>query len=438
MVAVMSLGMIFLLGCGELKVLDAGTDDWNEQGQKDDSGWLGTDTFEVNALVTSTVVVRAMGDWFGVENDEDLQTKLVDLQIKYIKSTAERNGWRFNQLAETVEVTNIENGMNGVSITYKAQVDMLGRLTNSVPTLENVENGRFNATVPMVPMGFSYMDMNNCAEDEDGHTIRDYNFHYYFNPALENCTVEMTQASVEVTKVFDRPTAYPEYDQLMRPWDDGTVGFAAALVPNRGDNDPKSRFNAHKKVLENDLDLEGSLSDDNAFIRYTWRQGNVTMVIDLYDPTVVSWSSSFDAHFRERLANYSYVHYNGHSSYGSKHLLDDPAAYSNDYQIVVMHACQSYAYYTRQVFRAKETAMDPTGMALADVVATGKSSYPGGSPPTAKVLLKSLMQGMVAIDSGRPASAPDWLKISKRITSATWGDILYGVAGVRYNTWNPN
>ena len=185
------------------------------------------------------------------------------------------------------------------------------------------------------------------------------------------------------------------------------------------------------------MGLTGELSPDNSFIRYSWRQGGVTLVIDLYDPTEVEWSTSFAAHFRERLANYTFVHYNGHSSYGSKHLLDDASAYSESYQIISIHSCQSYAYYTRQVFRAKSTAADPSGMSLADVVATGKSSYPGGAPPTMKVLLESFMEGLAAIDNGRPDSAPDWLTIAERIKSATWGDILYGVAGVRTNAWRP-
>ena len=48
------------------------------------------------------------------------------------------------------------------------------------------------------------------------------------------------------------------------------------------------------------------------------------------------------------------------------------------------------------------------------------------------------MQGMVAIDNGRPENAPDWITIADRIKTATWGDILYGVAGVRYNSWTAN
>ena len=162
------------------------------------------------------------------------------------------------------------------------------------------------------------------------------------------------------------------------------------------------------------------------------------MVIDLFDPTQAGWSrSGFEAIFRNTLKDYSFVHYNGHSSYGSKHLLDDPDAFSDTYQIIVMHSCQSFAYYSRQVFRAKATASDPQGFAMADVVATGKSSYPSGAPRTLNVLLDSLMYSMEAINNGTPEKAVDWITISEGIKNSTWGDILYGVAGVRSNSWQP-
>jgi hypothetical protein len=243
---------------------------------------------------------------------------------------------------------------------------------------------------------------------------------------------------VEVTDVFDRPRTYPEYDQLMQALPEGGIGFTAALVPNRGDNDPMSRFNSHADMLEQELGLTGELSSDETYQRYVWQKGEIKMIIDLYDPTKAGWGrSGFEAGFRARLKDYTLVHYNGHSSYGSKHLLDDPDAYSDAYQIIVLHSCQSFAYYTRQVFRGKATASDPQGFATADIVATGKSSYPSGAPKTLNVLLSGLMDGMIAIDQGRPKSAPDWITMAEGMKRSTWGDILYGVAGVRDNVWQP-
>ena len=424
--------------CGDTAI-DAGAgggDGSDGAGGKEDSGWLGVDTYEVQGLVTSTVYVGTSGEWADVAESDARQLQLVDTQIKFIKNTAEANGWRLNQLADTVTVTDITVSETAIAIEYEAVIDMLGRYPGYLPELADLDT-EFVADVPLDPTAFSYTQINACSEVDDSHSAAAYNFHYYFQPDQDDCDVVLTEATVTVTEVFTRETVYPEYDQLMQAMEDGTVGFRAALVPNRGDSDPLSRFTAHANMLERDLDLEGEVSEDGAYHRYTWVRGGATMVIDLYDPTQIEWTSSFAAEFRERLSEYTLIHYNGHSSYGTKHLLDDPESFSDAYQIIIMHSCQSYAYYTRQVFRAKQTEEDASGFALADVVATGKSSYPTGAPPTLGVLLRALMDGMVAIERGTPEQAPDWLTISDQMSDSTWGDIMYGIAGVRTNTWQP-
>ena len=71
------------------------------------------------------------------------------------------------------------------------------------------------------------------------------------------------------------------------------------------------------------------------------------------------------------------------------------------------------------------------------ILSTGKSSYPSGAPKTLRVVLSSLLEGMDAISRGEPEAAPNWLSITEGMKNATWGDILYGVAGVRTNVWRP-
>jgi hypothetical protein len=422
-------------GCVGGEVIDSGAAAGNAAGAKDDSGWIGADTFEVNAVVRGTVVTPEKGDWADLRTDADLQTQLVDLQLKFIKTTAEARGWRFNQLADDVRVVDVQEVDGGLALQYEAVVDMLGTLRGDVPALEDLQT-RFEADVPLSPDGFGFSTMSACAKLDDSHSVADYNFHYYFAPQQDGCDLELTLAEIEITEVFERPISYPEYDQLMQQLEDGTIGFKAALVPNRGDKDPMSRFNVHAEMLENELGLSGT--DMDGFRRYQWRQGqNLSMIIDLYDPSDLPWSGGFASHFRERLGDYTLVHYNGHSSYGSKDLLNEPEAYSDAYQIISLHSCQSYAYYSRQVFRAKATEEDPSGHALADILSTGKSSYPSGAPPTLRTLLSNLMEGLRAVESGQPHLAPDWLTISKKITGSTWGDIMYGIAGARENTWRP-
>jgi len=433
-----TLAALFI-GCGEATVVDNTTaTNAAGDGGKQDSGWLGADSYEVGAVVVGVVRQALTGDWADLETDEELQLKLVDLQIKFIKTTAESHGWRFNQLADSVDVTRTSVEDGSLVMEYTAVVDLLGRFNGTLPSLDRIDPRVFTAKVPVAPTDVSFNQMRECSEVDGGHSVADYNFHYYFAPDKEGCDLETGEAVIEINHVFERPISYPEYDKLMQDLGDGKVGFYAALVPNRGDNDPLSRFKAHTDMLERDLGLTGTDSDDGTYRRFIWEKEGATIIIDVYDPTEVPWESSFAASFRERLSEYTLVHYNGHSSYGSKHLLDDPDAFTSDYQIITIHSCQSYAYYTRQVFRAKATENDPSGFAGADIMATGKSSYPAGAPPTLGVLLEALMDGMNAITRGTPEDAPDWLTIAADMKNSTWGDILYGIAGVRTNAWHPS
>jgi hypothetical protein len=427
---IIGLALTLFTGCAST------LEDTNAQQQEKESGWIGADTYEVGGLVYGSVTHSLLGEWRDIADDETLQTRLVDLQLKFLKTAAESRGWRFNQLAESVAITDMQLSGDKVTIEYTAVIDMLGRLNGDVPKLEALDPLVFTAFVPVVPEGFSSDEMAGCAESDGSHSIRSYNFHYYFAPEKSECGIALTEATLEITEVFDRPRTYPEYDRLLQELPGDKTGFRAALVPNRGDNDPMSRFDAHAEMLEDDLGLEGTDQPDG-FRRYEWKQNGATMIIDLYDPTQVGWGSGFETSFRERLKDYTLVHYNGHSSYGSKHLLDDPDAFSPDYQIIIMHSCQSYAYYTRQVFRAKVGPNDPQGFDGADIIATGKSSYPSGAPKTLNVLLGSLMQGMDNVLNGAPENAPDWITIAEKIKASTWGDILYGLAGVRDNSWTP-
>ena len=418
------------LGCASQLEMD------NGQGTVKDSGWLASDSYEVEAVIRATAVQQDSGQWEGLTMDRALQAKLVDKQIKFVKTTAENLGWRFNQLSDTVNIVSVTEQEGNVYVEYEAVIDMLGRLNRRLPSLEDIDVRVFDAPVPLVPESFTQEHYQTCARSEK-YTVRSYNFHYFFRPDLEECELPMTTAMVEITQVFERPIVYPEYDQLMKPLEDGKWGFRAALLPNRGDNDPMSRFDAHAAMLERDFGLVGESKESDLYTRYFFERGNVRITIDLFNPTALPWGQNFDTHFRSRLKDYEFVHYNGHSNYGNKHLLDDPEAFSQGYQIIMLHSCQSYAYYTRQVFRAKRTVEDPSGFENADILSTGKSSYPSGAPRTLEVVLSSLLEGMDAIERGQPSEAPNWLEITEGMKNSTWGDILYGVAGVRTNAWRP-
>ena len=47
------------------------------------------------------------------------------------------------------------------------------------------------------------------------------------------------------------------------------------------------------------------------------------------------------------------------------------------------------------------------------------------------------MESMVAIQAGESDQARSWLRIAEGMKYATYGDIMYGIAGARTNSWQP-
>jgi len=407
-----------------------GTGAGSGAGGKEDSGWLSDTSFEVDAHVHSWVAHAPEGEWASLASDRELQTTLIDLQLKYAKNGTEAHDYRANQLFDDVEILDVRDDGGLVMIEYRAVVDMIAPLQagQDAPTLDELDPRSFEVQLPLDPV--DVYAASGGAGATDAHAS-DYNYAYYWKPELDGCDIEKVPASVEIVEVLSRPVVFPEYDQLMRDLGDGTTGFRAALVPARGDDDPRSRFDAHRAMLEEDLGLTAEPASEGVS-RYRWREGEVQIVIDLFDPTVHEFSSSY----RGALSEYQLVFYNGHSAYGTQQLLTDPEAFAPDYQILMLHSCQSYAYFVQQALRAKATADDPEGEATVDFVATGRSSYPTDSAITLRALLRGLMDGLVAIAERRAQEAPDWISVVSVMNRQVNG-ILYGVAGVRTNSWHP-
>lgn len=407
---------------------------------KADSAWLASDTYELGGVARGTVYQAATGAWSALAESEELQLTLIDEQIRFAKNTSEDVGYRLNLLADEVVVQSATVEDDRVRIDFEVTVDLIANIPASgVPAnVSELSTTAFTAPVPAEPIGIFDRVGDACAEGDGSHDVSALNYAYYYKPTLPGCELEFSDMEIVVTEIFERPAVYPEYNLLRNDLGDGYHGFFAAIVPAQGDHDPKSRFDAHRQMLEQSLGLEAEALGNGLGTRFIWREGSSAIVIDLYDPTAVSYTRSF----RSALSQYQLILYNGHSNYGTMQLLSEPDSFDPSiYQIVMMHSCQSYAYYTRQVFRGKATTEDPKGWAHADVVATGESSYPKGSPKTLEVLLESLMRGLVAVEDNRPQSAPDWLNIVETMNTIEkaydGGSILYGAAGVRENTWQP-
>lgn len=400
-----------------------------------DTGWLGDTSYELGGTIKATVEQKAEGEWAELATNDALQVSLVDSQWKFAKNRLKKAGYDLNQLADTVKVTSKVTTDGVVKLTYEAKVDLLHELGPSaeVPAIENVAPRKIALKLPVAPIGAYALGRGKCADTSDGSPDGDRNFFYYFDPDASGCDLPMVSVELELTEVYERKIVYPEYDQLLADdLGDGKKGFRAALVPAEGDNDALSRFDAHKEMLEGVLRLTGTRVLDDKALRFTYTKGNTAIVIDLFDPT----KTELTPQFRSALSGYQLVFFNGHSVYGTRDLLEEKNAFSSKYQIIMLHACRTYPYYVRQIFRAKANAQDPIGWANADVVASGESSYPTDSPRTLQPLLEGLLTGMASADGGTGAGAPSWNGIVKKMNDRTSG-IMYGVAGVRTNAWKP-
>jgi len=400
--------------------------------QLDDTEWIGANSFEVNARIKSTLVHQASGAYADLATDAELQSELVTSHISYAKNALEGAKYYLNVMPD--EILSLEVGVDGelVTITYEASIDMVhpavrGKIITEVDELPITH---VDVTLPQDPVDVNGRAGNRCASDYGSYTLTEYKYFYYFDPTAEGCDLPMSSGTIDMVSVYPNPEVYPEYDRLLNDLGDSRTGFRAAILPNLGDSDPMGRHDAHRRELDDTTGVEPT--SETGLLRYTWTADGATMIVDLLDQTY-GW---FTGDFHAALGAYQLVFYNGHSNYGHQPFLDKPEVYSDDYQIIGMHSCKSYSYYANQVATGKATAEDPTGWVNADMVATGRSSYPGDSPYVMAVLLEGLMNGLGAVVAGEPERAPSWQAIGERMRDVA-PSILYGVAGARNNQWQP-
>ncbi|MBW2527615.1 MAG: hypothetical protein JRI23_25765 [Deltaproteobacteria bacterium] len=397
--------------------------------EQDDTEWIGSNSVEVNARIKSTLVHAATGAYAELATDAELQSELIGRHVTYAKNPLEKSRYYLNM--EPDEVLSVEVKVDGelVELTYEASIDMVYPSSNA-DAVEDLSVAHVDAKLPSDPVDVFARGGTACASDYGSYILNESKYFYYFDAHKDGCPVEMVDATIDVVSVYPNPTVYPEYDRLMNDMGDGTQGFRAAILPNRGDDDPMDRYNNHRRELNRALGMEPVAED--GFERYRWTKDGVTIVVDLFDPTDVWFTGDFHA----ALADYQLVFYNGHSNYGNQPYLDRPEVYSDEYQIIGMHSCKSYSYYAHQVATGKATAEDPTGWRNADMIATGRSSYPGDSPYVLAALLDGLMNGLRAVVAGTPTEAPSWQEIGEDMRDVA-PYILYGVAGARHNAWKP-
>ena len=423
----------FLFSALALGALASGcTSDSLGSDQLEDTEWIASNSFEVNARIKSSLTHEASGSYSDLASNAEKQAELITTHISYAKNPLEDAKYYMNVMPD--EIISIEVDVDGddVTLSYEASIDMVRpNLSGGIPdSVEALPKSRIDMKLPLDPVGVYTRGRKDCASGYGSYTLSEAKYFYYFDYDKSSCDMLLSGATLDVVSIYPQPKVYPEYDRLLNDLADGAKGFRAAILPNLGDNDVMSRFNAHKRELTRSLGLEPT--DEGKFHRYAWNKEGATIIVDLFDPTEGYFAGTFHA----ALGTYQLVFYNGHSNYGHQPFLDREDVYSDDYQIIGMHSCKSYSYYANQVAAGKATDSDPAGWVNADMVATGRSSYPNDSPYVAAELLQGLMSGLVAITADEPSLAPSWQDIGERMKSVA-PSILYGIAGARENAWKP-
>jgi hypothetical protein len=444
---------------------------------KVDTGYLGSRAAEMEATFTSKLRVPLPGSAAELQAMADkLKATPTDYSVREVVTAVSthakfaRNALRaakFNLNLESGEpafsTVTVEAG--GLLVEYTLKVESLVKykdLEAMMLTPASLVGQQIDMKLPLVIDGLHERVGVKCSSDFDSNgaavpagDLRPDNLFYYWHPERSGCTLgaaDLAPASYKVTSSNMQTSVYPEYDKLAA---DGKITMVQIFgqIEHGELSDSDWGFRSYediKRLLEGQGFRVTKTFPNKHGVRLekTMPKG-LKVEIDMLTP--IQFADTVDrelsnAAFREAMKSHELVYYAGHAFYGSLTVLDEPTAYPmNSYQIIFMDACWSYAYYTKQVFRNKATAEDPTGWKFTDVV---NNTEPGitGSERTAHQLWMNVFAGADAKHGGLSARRYSWNNLIKymnehaqRRADARGEDNpeIYGVSGVRTNAFRP-
>ena len=445
---------------------------------KVDTGYLGSRAAEMEATFSSKVRVPLPGKTAAELQAmaDKLKTTPTDYSLNEV-ATAVSTHAKFarNALRAAKFNLNLEGGEPAYSavtveaeallVEYSLKVESLVKykdLEAMMLTPAALVGQQIDMKLPLVINGLHERVGTKCSSDFDSNgaevpaaDLRPDNLFYYWHPERSGCPLgaaDLAPGSYKVTSSNAQTSVYPEYDKLTA---DGKISMVQIFGQiEHGDLSDSDwgwhSYNDIKRLLEGQGFRVTKTYPDKKGVRLekTMPKG-LKVEIDMLTP--VSFADHVDrelsnAAFRDAIRSHEIVYYAGHAFYGSLTVLDEPTAYPTDtYQIIFMDACWSYAYYTKQVFRNKATAADPTGWKFTDVV---NNTEPGitGSERTAHQLWMNVFSGADAKFGGLSATRYSWNNLIKYMNEHAQrradargenNPEIYGVSGVRTNAFKP-
>ncbi len=436
--------------------------------QKNDTGYVGNKASELE--ITATGTVRVLLDAAGPDELEALAeairanptdqahrdiTRAVSDQLKFARNALKGRRLNLNLEGGEPAITAVDVIDGGLDLSYSVRIESLIKLMDlgQGQRLEDFVGLEITADLPMRIDGLKDR-ATGCWEDIDNGQpppaadLNDWNLFYYWKPSRQGCVLrgdDLSTATLRVTSSSaSAPTVYPEYDRLV---EDGRVTMTAVFgqMTHGQLRDSDSGFYFYEAFVKTWTDqgyervgaIDTNLGET---LRKTVTNGDQTLTIeiDVYNPrgfadTVPSTESN--QRFKNAIANREIVFYGGHSFYGSLNILREADAYSPGYQVFFMDSCWSYEYYTKQVFRNKATAQDPTGYLDADVV---NNTEAGSNDDPSLVLWDTFMKGVTAHFMGNDVTPYSWNTMIEYMNNeARWSGELFGASGVRNNVYQP-
>jgi len=446
---------------------------------KNDTGYVSARAAELEATISSKVRVSLPG-----KSPAELQTladtlktnpgdyslwsitKNVTEQIKYSRNALKAQKYDLNLEGGSPTFSSVDVNGEGLDLVFSVKLESLVKfkdLADAGIQVSDLVGKVVDLKLPIEPEGLFGRIGANCAKDPDGDPVvaadlNADNLFYYWSPDEPTCPLaaaDIVSARYEVKSSIDSPTVYPEYDRLIA---DGKISMVAifgqiehgTLTEDDWGFISFDQFTAN--LARRGFVVEETFPDNMGHRLNKVYSGGLRVMIDMYTPTgfgdAVPKETSA-ARFKDAIRNHEIVYYGGHAFYGSLDVLDDPTAYPPDtYQIIFMDACWSYAYYTKQVFRHKATAADPTGWDLVDVVNNTEMGNTGSEGVTSVALFGNIFKGAAAVNGKQPATRYSWNNLIEymNVSSDTLagqdatGETkpeIYGASGVRTNEFKP-
>ena len=396
------------------------------------------------------------------EENNTLLKVMADAQLKLAKSQLNAEKMHLNLTANDMALEELTLADGMIRALYRVQVETLVTYKELAkldidPT--ELVNTTYIAKVAGDPRNLYAMYGARCATGFQDGSLGDHNYFYYFDPNATGCDAPLVALEFTVESLLPEVETFPEYDLLVK---DGQVDIAI-VFGQAGDGA------AHGgdwgvmmwRTYAADLRISGFERVPGPVLgeRYLRKQGDLTAIIDLYSPyDLEKLGEDAPSLFGDMLRSSEIVIYNGHSFYGSLNVLNEAANYPTDtYQILFMNSCWSYEYYTKQVFTHKASQDDPNGWAMADVINNTTYAWFVRMERATDIVVKNLLAGAEGGGIDGRGRRFTWQNIIGVLNAEMEGVCpaeadrrdcrhyrprdaheMYGVSGVRTNSFRPN